>query len=98
MLLSRKLLLRILGGLWLIDGLLQLQPKMFTMDMVNGIMLPTVHAQPYPIAASLQWIIAMTTLHLILINLVIVIVQLCLGIGLLLLSERWVRGIVIASV
>jgi hypothetical protein len=98
MLLSRKLLIRILGALWLIDGLLQLQPKMFTMDMVNGIMVPTMHSQPYLIATSLQWLITMTTLHLTLVNLVIAIVQICLGIALLLFSERWVKGIVIASV
>jgi hypothetical protein len=98
MLLSRKLLIRILGALWLIDGLLQLQPKMFTMDMVNGIMVPTMHSQPYLIATSLQWLITMTTLHLTLVNLVIAIVQICLGIGLLLFSERWVKGLVIASV
>ena len=40
MLLSRKALQRVLGVLWLIDGLLQLQPQMFTMNMVNGIMKP----------------------------------------------------------
>jgi hypothetical protein len=38
MLLSRKALQRVLGALWLIDGLLQLQPQMFTMNMVNGVM------------------------------------------------------------
>ena len=98
MLLSRKLLLRILGTLWLIDGLLQLEPKMFTMDMVNGIMVPTLHSQPSPIATSLHWIITITTQHLTLVNLLIAIVQICLGIGLLLFPERWGKALVIASV
>jgi hypothetical protein len=95
MLLSQKRLRQILGVLWLIDGLLQLQPQMFTMFMVNGIMVPIVQNQPGPIAASLQWIIALTTHHLTLINLAIAVVQIV--IGLLLLSGRGVRGTVIAS-
>src|ERR1700676_3291638 len=46
MLLSRKALQRILGVLWLIDGLLQVQPQMWTMNMVNGIMKPMLKGQP----------------------------------------------------
>ncbi len=46
MLLSRKALQRVLGVLWLIDGLLQLQPQMFTMNMVNGVMKPMLQGQP----------------------------------------------------
>jgi len=96
MLLSKQLLRRILGALWLIDGLLQLQPQMFTMNMVNGVMVPTVQNQPAPIAASLHWIIAVTTQNLILVNLLIAVVQIVLGI--LLLTGLWVRGTVIASI
>jgi hypothetical protein len=96
MLLSKQLLRRILGALWLIDGLLQLQPQMFTMNMVNGVMVPTVQSQPAPIAASLQWIIAVTTHNLVLVNLLIALVQIALGI--LLLTGLWVRGTIIASV
>jgi hypothetical protein len=29
---------RILGAIWLLDGLLQLQPSMFTTNLTNGIM------------------------------------------------------------
>jgi hypothetical protein len=96
MLLSRKLLRQILGVLWLIDGLLQLQPAMFTMNMVQKVMNPTAVGQPAPIAASLNWIIAVTTHNLIAINLLIVVVQIILGI--LLIGGWWVRGTVIASV
>jgi len=96
MLLSKQLLRRILGALWLIDGLLQLQPQMFTMNMVNGVMVPTVQNQPSPVAASLHWIIAVTTQHLVLINLLIAVVQIVLGI--LLLTGRWVKGTIIASI
>ncbi len=96
MLLSQKLLRRIVGLLWLAVGLLQLQPQMFTMNMVNGVMKPTVQGQPAAIAASLNWIIAVTTDHLVLINLMIALIQIALGI--LLLSGLWVRATVIASI
>lgn len=96
MLLSKQLLRRILGILWLIDGLLQLQPRMFTMDMITGVMVPTIQGQPAPIAASLHWIIAIATQNLILFNLLIALVQIALG--LLLLFGYWVRGTVIASI
>lgn len=96
MLLTQKRLRQLLGILWLIDGLLQLQPQMFTMNMVNGVMVPTMDSQPVPVAASLQWIISVTTHNLILVNLLIAIVQILIGI--LLISGLWVRGTIIASI
>lgn len=80
MLLSRTWLRRILGLLWLIDGLLQLQPEMFTMNMVNGVMKPMLDGQPGPIGANLQWIVQVTTQHLTAVNLLIAVVQIILGI------------------
>src|SRR5713101_4249781 len=97
MLLSRKALQRILGALWLIDGLLQLQPQMFTMNMVNGIMRPMLQGQPGLVESGLQFIVTQTTNHLTTVNLVIAIVQILLGLGFLLLSDRWVKDLVIAS-
>ena len=35
-----------LGIIWLIDGLLQLQPKMFGTDFANSVILPTAQGQP----------------------------------------------------
>lgn len=82
---------------WLIDGLLQLQPRMFTMNMVNGVMKPMLSGQPGLIEPSLQFIVNQTTLHLIEVNLLIAIVQILLGLGFLLLPDRWVKELVIAS-
>ncbi len=96
MLLTQKRLRQLLGILWLIDGLLQLQPQMFTMNMVNGVMVPTVQNQPSLIAASLQWIIAVTTHNLVLVNLVIAAVQIVIGV--LLICGLWVRGTILASI
>ena len=98
MLLSRKSLQRILGLLWLIDGLLQFQPQMFTMNMVNGVMKPMLNGQPGLFEPSLQFIVTQTTLHLTAVNLLIGIVQVCLGLGFLLLPARWVRELVIVSI
>ena len=98
MLLSRKTLQRILGALWLIDGLLQFQPQMFTMNMVNGIMKPMLNGQPGLFEPSLQFIVTQTTLHLTAVNLLIGIVQVCLGLSFLLLPDRWVKELVIASI
>jgi len=97
MLLSRKALQRVLGALWLIDGLLQLQPQMFTMNMVNGVMKPMLQGQPGFLEPSLQFIVTQTTLHLIEVNLLIAIVQILLGLGFLLLPDRRVKELVIAS-
>ena len=98
MLLSRKALQRVLGVLWLIDGLLQLQPQMWTMNMVNGIMKPMLQGQPGLVEPSLQFIVNQTTLHLFEVNLLICVVQILLGLGFLFLSDRWVKELVIASI
>lgn len=82
-LLSDTRLRQILGVLWIIDALLQLQPQMFTMNMVNGVMVANVNGQPAPIAASLNWIIVMTTQYLTQANWSIAIIQVIIGVGLL---------------
>ena len=98
MLISRKRLGQLLGLFWLIDGFLQLQPKMFTMDMVNSVMVPTVQSQPSLVAANLQLIIQVTTQHLVLVNLTIALVQILLGLSLLFLSERGVKVAILVSI
>jgi hypothetical protein len=97
MLLSRKALQRVLGLLWLIDGILQLFPQMWTMNMVNGVMKPMLEGQPGLIEPSLQFIVNQTTLHLIEVNLLITVVQILLGLGFLFLPDRWVKELVFAS-
>lgn len=56
MLLTQKLLRRILGVLWLVDAILQVQPQMFTANMIDSVLLPTLNTQPAPVAASLSFI------------------------------------------
>ena len=95
MLLSQRRVQQILGVLWLIDGLLQLQPQMFTLNMVYETMMPTLQNQPAPVSASLQWVIEVTMHHLVLVNLFIAGVQFAIGLSLL-LGHR-IRGVLIVS-
>jgi hypothetical protein len=71
---------------------------MFTMNMVNGIMKPMLHGQPGLFEPSLQFIVTQTTLHLTAVNLLIAVVQILLGLGFLLLSDRWMKELVFASI
>lgn len=98
MLFSRKVLQRILGVLWLLDGLLQLQPQMFTANMINGVMKPMLQGQPGPIESNLQFIVVQTTLHLTAVNVLITIVQILLGLAFLFLPTRRVKPVVIISI
>jgi hypothetical protein len=96
MLLTQTRLRQLLGILWLIDGLLQLQPLMFTMNMVNSVMVPMVDSQPAPIAANLHWIVQITTQNLTLVNWIIALIQ--ISIGLCLIFDLWVKPVVIVSI
>jgi hypothetical protein len=93
--LSQHRLQQLLGVLWLIDGLLQVQ-QLFTSHLVDEVMMPSLQDQPAPVAASLQWLIGVTQPHLLLVNLLISGVE--LAIGLSLLFGRWIKVSLIASV
>ncbi len=98
MLFSRNVLQRILGALWLVDGILQLQPRMFTGDMINGVMRPMLEGQPGLIEPNLQFIVAQTTTHLTAINWLIAVVQILLGLAFLILPARWIKPVVLLSI
>ncbi|HVB20859.1 MAG TPA: hypothetical protein VNG51_02820 [Ktedonobacteraceae bacterium] len=96
MLITRKRLTQLLGLLWLVDGILQLQPQMFTMNMVNGVMRPMLDGQPGAVESSLNWIVQVTTQNLTLVNLLVAIVQMLIGLSLLL--GRGVKVALLASI
>lgn len=96
MLFSQKLLRRILGVLWLVDAILQVQPQMFTANMINSVLVPTLSSQPAPVAASLHVIVLTIAQHLVFFNLLIAIVQ--AEIGVFLIAGFWIRGTVILSI
>jgi hypothetical protein len=95
----RRWVRRVLGGLWILDGLLQLQPAMFSMAMLHNVMQPLVQGQPGWLSALINWSVAVMTPHVAAWNLGIVVIQ--LAIGLLLLAERrpgWMRAGLILSI
>ena len=79
----RRVLLYGLGALWLLDGLLQLQPGMFTMDMISTIMSPAATGEPGWLNAIINWSIHVVTPHLVAFNWTVSILQLLIGVLLL---------------
>ena len=69
---------------------------MFTMNMVNKVLNPIASGQPGFIGPNLQWIIQIISSHLVAANIIIALVQITLGV--LLLSGRWIRITIIASI
>jgi len=95
-LVSRPVLQRILGAIWLLDGLLQLQPVLFSRYLVDGVMQPTTQGQPEVVARGLQMLIDVTAQHVVPANASIAIIELTLG--LCLLGNRLARAALLASI
>ena len=72
-----------LAGLWLLDGVLQLQPFMFTSGFAHDILLPAAHGQPGVVAGPLHWSAHLIASHPVLSNTGFAIIQLLLGLALL---------------
>lgn len=92
---SRLAVQRILGAIWLLDGLLQLKPKMFSKNFVTQVILPTADSQPKWIANSIHSAAQLVLPHIGLWNAAFAAVQIVLGVGLLL--NRQVRWFLAAS-
>ncbi len=96
---TRRVIRRGLGALWILDGLLQLQPAMFSMAMLHNLMQPLAQGQPVWVSGLINWAVAVMTPHVPLWNLGIVAIQILIGV--LLLSERhesWMRAGLMVSV
>lgn len=82
---TRRILWYGLGGLWLLDGALQLQPHMFSADLVTAVMQPNAWHQPSWMTQSIDWILNLLLTHqLSLFNGFVALLQ--IGIGALVLS------------
>jgi hypothetical protein len=79
-----------------VDGLLQLQPVMWTTYLTTGLMQPLTQGQPAPIADALQAMTDIAAQNLIAVNATIAAIQLALGICLL--GGWFVRPALVASV
>jgi hypothetical protein len=96
MLISDARLRQLLGSLWLLDGVLQLQPRLFTQALVTSVMRPTLQGQPAPIAATLNWIAMVAAAHAVAFNAAIACVQIALGLALI--TGYHARAALVASI
>jgi len=85
-----------LGALWLFDGLLQLQPYMFSRGFVSGILAPVNQGQPAVVAAPLHLMASLVSAHPALANSSFALTQILLGLGIL--TRRFNRVALSASV
>ncbi|NNN03011.1 MAG: hypothetical protein HKL87_03335, partial [Acidimicrobiaceae bacterium] len=95
MTLTRRGIQLSLGGLWLLDGLLQWQPFMFTRGFANSVLHPTLSGQPAVLAEVLR--VAQTPFSVAPVetNLLAAVIQVLLGVGLL--RGRHPRAYLLAS-
>ncbi len=91
-----------LGIIWLVDGLLQLQPRMFGPDFANQVILPTAQGQPALVSTTITHVAHLIALQPALANAVFASVQILIGVGLLIrqtvrpalaLSFAWALGV-----
>jgi hypothetical protein len=75
----REFTRRALGAFWILDGLLQLQPRMFQLAMLHNIMEPLIVGEPAWLAGTVSWAIHIMTPDVRIWNALIVVVQLLLG-------------------
>src|SRR5437016_7421852 len=70
-----------LGLIWLLDGLLQLQPFMFTKAFVTQVILASADGQPAIIARPLVWAGHLMAPHIALWNALFAAIQIAIGLG-----------------
>jgi hypothetical protein len=72
-----------LGLLWLIDGVLQAQPFMFTRDFATQVIAPVGQGQPGFVSVPVHWASTVIAAHPVVWNVPFAGIQLLLGVGLL---------------
>lgn len=77
---ARRKLQLALGALWLLDGILQFQPSMFT-KAFPGMLAGTAAGNPAFVASPVTWSAALVTHHLVVLNAIFATVQVALGLG-----------------
>ncbi|HUY96308.1 MAG TPA: hypothetical protein VMW47_01560 [Verrucomicrobiae bacterium] len=85
-----------LGGLWLLDGALQLQPAMFGRGFVYAITVNDVMEQPTALAHALTSVVGIAEPHLVVFNSLFAATQLAIGLGML--YRPTVRVAILASI
>ncbi|HET9092141.1 MAG TPA: hypothetical protein VFN50_07015 [Acidimicrobiales bacterium] len=80
--LTRRRLQQILGAFWLLDGVLQLQPFMFTRGFAERVLGPAAVGQPAFVAVPVRLSAQLVASHHVLADAVFAAVQLAIGAGL----------------
>jgi hypothetical protein len=73
----------VLGCIWVLDGALQLQPRMFGQGLVNQMILPMAHGQPVPVLWSITQLAHFIRPDAGIWNLLFGLIQLGIGVGML---------------
>jgi hypothetical protein len=94
--LTRRHLQLSLAALWLLDGVLQCQPFMFTRGFSASTLAMSAMGQPALVATPVHWAAALVGFQPVLANAAFALIQLSLGFALL--SRRWARVALGASV
>ena len=91
-----------LGVIWLLDGLLQLQPQMFGKNFADHVILPSAQGQPGIVAGAITHVAHLIAVQPAVIDTIFALVQILIGVGLLLretvrpalvLSFGWALGV-----
>ena len=77
----RRTLQLVLAGIWLLDGVLQFQPVMFTKDFAQMIVYPTIDGNPGVIASPMTWAHGIILNHPVGTNTAFACIQLALGLA-----------------
>jgi hypothetical protein len=91
-----------LGCLWLLDGALQLQPRLFGPAFAHDVILPSAAGQPAVLSGAITHLAGLIAVQPALVNALFAGVQLLIGIGLLMkqtvrpalvVSTAWALGV-----
>jgi len=84
----------LLGSIWILDALLQFQPRMFGQGLVTDMLLPAAQGQPAPVAWSITQLAHFIRPDVGVWNFFFGAVQLCIGVGML--FRRTVKPAIVA--
>ena len=77
----RRTLQLVLAGIWLLDGVLQFQPAMFTKNFAQMVIYPTIAGNPSVIASPMSWAHGIILDHPVGTNTAFACIQLALGLA-----------------
>jgi hypothetical protein len=91
---NRRIFQTALGLIWLLDGVLQFQPFMYSKGFI-ALLTGTASGQPYWLASSIDWAAHITRHDMAVFNTVFALIQVAIGLGLL--YRRTVKGALVLS-